>query len=112
MAKMTYKKMKKLFKASEENGEHINGVIVFTADSWDRMYPLESRSYLVSSDNKAFKSNMSGYSIFGTALDLSDCNVRLEAYMRDEKGGKDGWKVDYCYLVSSDNKALSEYKGV
>ena len=97
--KMTYKEMAKLFRDSEENGKHITGVIVFSNDSWDRAYPLDSRSYIVSSDNKAFKPNMCGYSIWGTSIDKTDCNVRLEAYMRDEKGGIDGWKVDYCYLL-------------
>ena len=41
---------------------------------------------------------MSGYSIFGWALDGSDPGVRLEAYMAAEKGGANGWKVDYCYM--------------
>ena len=97
--KMTYKEMKMLFCKSEEDGKHITGVIVFSNDSWDREYPLESRSYIVSSDNKAFKPNMCGYSIWGSSIDGTDSGVRLEAYMRDERGGIDGWKVDYCYLL-------------
>ena len=108
MKKMTYREMAKLFRASEENGEHLNGVIVFTLDSFTQEYPLESRSYMVSSDNKAYKPNMGGYSIFGTSIDKTDCNVRLERYMRDEKGGKDGWKVDYCYMLDDDDKEESQ----
>lgn len=42
---------------------------------------------------------MGGYSIFGSSLDGSDKNVRLEQYMEDEYAGKGGWKVDYCYLI-------------
>lgn len=41
---------------------------------------------------------MSGYSVFGTSLDGTDKNVRLDAYMADEKGGKDGWKIERCYI--------------
>ena len=59
---------------------------------------LESRTYRVSSDSKAYRPNMGGYSIFGWALDGSDPGVRLEAYMAAEKGGPSGWKVDYCYM--------------
>lgn len=104
MKKMTYQEMKKLFEASEEKGKHIEGVIVFTSDSWNQEYPLKARSYYVSSNNKAYKPNMGGYSIFGTSIDKTDCNVRLERYMRDEKGGKDGWKVDYCYLLDEEGQ--------
>ena len=42
---------------------------------------------------------MGGYSIFASSLDSSDRGVRLEQYMAAERGGKDGWKVDYCCLV-------------
>ena len=38
-------------------------------------YPLESRSYVVSSDNKAYRSCMGGYSIFAHNLDGSDRNA-------------------------------------
>lgn len=87
--------------------EAINGVIVFTEDSFDKVYPLESRSYGVSSNNKAWIAGMGGYSIYGSALDGSDNGVRLEAYMWAEKGGENGWKVDYCYMVE-ENGASEE----
>ena len=72
---------------------------MFTEDSWETKYSLESRSYEIGSDNKAFMPNMSGYSIYGSSLDRTDIGVRLEAYMAEERGGTDGWKVDYCYMV-------------
>ena len=53
---------------------------------------------MVSSDNKAFQPNMGGYSIFASSIDGSDPMVRLESYMAAEKGGKDGWKVERCYM--------------
>lgn len=67
----------------------IDGVIVYSPENWDKPYPLESRSYEVSSYNKAFMEGCGGYSIFGSALDGSDVCVRLE---------HTGWKVEYCYL--------------
>ena len=73
-------------------------VVVFTQDSFEKEYSEESRSYIVSSDNKAFLDGMGGYSIYSSSLDGSDVGVRLEAYMAEEHGGKDGWKVEYCYI--------------
>ena len=93
-----YGEMAQKFREAEKNGEHLNGYIVFTEDSFTEKYPLESRTYVVSSDNKAYRPNMGGYSIYGTSLDGTDKNVRLEAYMAAEKGGKDGWKIERCYM--------------
>ena len=31
--------------------------------------------------------------------DGSDPHIRLEAYMAEERGGKDSWRVEYCYLM-------------
>lgn len=106
MKKITYAELKETFRNFNSDkgvtckglGKYITGVIVFTKDSFDIEYSLESRSYRVSSDNKAFIPNMCGYSIFGSALDGTDNGVRLEAYMEEEHGGDNGWKVDYCYL--------------
>lgn len=103
--KMSYKDFKELLiRNNQEEKPAIEGVIVFTQDSFDKDYSLESRSYRVSSDNKAFKSGKIGYSIFGSALDGSDDGVRLEQYMKDEQGGSKGWKVDYCYILEEENK--------
>ena len=81
MEKITYAELASIFRHHEYPGavEHLTGCIVFTEDSFDKPY-------------------MGGYSIYGSALDGSDPLVRLERYMAAEKGGKYGWKVDYCYL--------------
>lgn len=101
MEKITYSELTKRFYSHEATRptEHLTAHIVFTEDSFTKKYPLESRTYVVSSDNKAFIPGMGGYSIYGSALDGSDPCVRLERYMAAERGGKDGWKVDYCYIV-------------
>lgn len=102
--KMTYKELKNYFTEYNKKPGWVNnpikGVIVFKEDNWpDNNYSLESRSYIVSSDNKAFIASMGGYSIYGSSLDGNDKGVRLEQYMEDEYAGKGGWKVDYCYLI-------------
>lgn len=98
---LTYAEMKNFFRAveSERNKQiHVDGYIVFTADSFDQEYTLEARTYRVSSGNKAFQPYMGGYSIYGGSVDGSDPCVRLERYMAAEHGGKNGWKIERCYI--------------
>lgn len=99
---MTYWKMKACFRAVERNKRHITGYIVFSPASFEQEYSLESRTYAVSSDNKAFQANMGGYSIYGSSLDRSDPYVRLEQYMVAEHGGVDGWQIERCYMSRKD----------
>ena len=103
--KITYKELKEIFTNINKNKEPDKyGVIVFTEDSFTKPYSLESRSYKVSSDNKVFKPDALGYSLYGSALDGSDDEVRLESYMKEEHGGSDGWKVDYCYILDNEKE--------
>ncbi len=82
---------------------------MFSPASFARENPLESRTYAVSSDNKAFQPNMGGYSIYASSLDGSDPLVRLERYMAAERGGKDGWQVERCYMMADE---LERAKGL
>lgn len=95
---MSYTELKSLFRKAENEGKHIVGYITFTEDSFDKEYSLESRTYVICSNNKAFQSGMGGYSIYASSVDKSDPLVRLERYMRDEQGGSDGWKIERCYI--------------
>lgn len=81
-----------------EKDEKLNGVIVFKSDSFEKDYPEEERSYVVSSNNKAFYPDACGYSLYGSSLDGSDIGVRLEQYMSYKTGVK-GWEVEYCYFL-------------
>ena len=103
---MTYSELKDYFRQSEKNNQHVTGYITFTEDSFNKPYSEESRTYVVSSDNKAFIPGMGGYSIFGSALDGSDNNVRLDQYMYDEYGMKSGWKVERCYIKDGSKRGL------
>lgn len=99
---MTYSTMKNYFRTAERARQHLTGYIVMSPASFEKEYSLESRTYVVSSDNKAFQPNMGGYSIFAVALDGSDAGVRLEQYMASEYGGKDGWQIERCYMMSDE----------
>lgn len=102
---MKYNELRNIFCTHESSQpkHHLLAYIEFDdVASWGRKYSPEARTYVVSSDNKAFQPNMNGYSIFGSSLDGSDTNVRLERYMTAEKGGKDGWKIKRCEIIGID----------
>ena len=100
---MTYGELRQRFRDHERSypRDHLTANIVFTEDGFTTPYSLTERTYTVSSDNKAYQPNKSGYSIYGSCADGTDAMVRLEQYMAAELGGKDGWKVDYCYMASN-----------
>lgn len=78
------------------NNQHLPkrvGYIVFTADSFDRLYSERSRTYRVDSDAKEFNTRMIGRSLYGSCLDGSDQCVELVGYISG------GWRVEYCILL-------------
>lgn len=104
---MTYAELTRRFREAERNGEaHLEGCIVFTQDSFTEQYSEEARTYVVSSDNKAFIPGMGGYSIYASSLDGSDRMVRLERYMQAEHGGEKGWKIERCYMKNPEQEML------
>lgn len=104
---MTYGEMVSRFREAEKTGGvPLTGYIVFSADSFDKVYSEAERTYAVSSSNKAFMPRMGGYSIYGSSLDGSDKNIRLEQYMADEMGGKDGWKIERCYMKDDSRREM------
>ena len=96
---VTYQELTRRFREAEKQGKHLKGYIVFTADSFQKPYTAFERTYVVSSDNKAFQSGQGGYSIYGSSLDGEDVCVRLDRLMADEYGGKDGFKIERCYVL-------------
>ncbi|MBD5160804.1 MAG: hypothetical protein HDT14_02040 [Oscillibacter sp.] len=98
---MNYSELKKIFQELKRTSprENLTAHIIFTEDSFDRPYPLLSRTYLVSSDNKGFYPHMFSNSIFAYCLDVtSDQGVRLDWLMAEE-GNPGGWKVEDCYIL-------------
>lgn len=90
---MTYPELRDLFveRNKTQLAKPVSACIVFAESNWpDRHYPLRSRTYEVSSDNKAFRSSCCSTSLFGSCLDGTDQMVRLDWYMKDF-GNKGGW---------------------
>lgn len=100
---MKYQELKKLFYTHESScpKTHLTAYLTFSSfgPENDKVYPWESRTYVISSDNKAFQAGMGGYSIFGGCLDGTDRCLRLDGLMADEHGGKVGWVVEDCCVV-------------
>lgn len=96
---MTWEELKARFRKHEATHPtyHLYGYVTFTEDSFDREYSDESRTYRISSNNKAFLPNANGYSIYANCLDGLDCGVRLDWYMEDE-GIRSGWKIEDCRI--------------
>ena len=66
---MTFAEMRSRFCEAENEGkEHLSGYIVFTQDSFDKPYDERSRTYGVSSNNKAFQAGMGAIPSSGRAL--------------------------------------------
>lgn len=66
---MSYQQLKAHLRQAEKDRSHTVGYIVFTADSFDKSYTEEERTYVVGSNNKAFIEGMGGYSIYASSLD-------------------------------------------
>lgn len=118
MIEMSYSEMCALFRSVEKtHSGHVTGYVVVSEDSFTKPYSETERTYVVSSNNKAYQPNMGGYSIHASSLDGSDRGVRLEAYLAAEKGGKDGWKIERCYMRGNEihkahsliNRSRDEY---
>ena len=55
---MSYQQLKAHLRQAEKDRSHTVGYIVFTADSFDKSYTEEERTYVVGSNNKAFIEGM------------------------------------------------------
>ncbi len=110
---MTYRELVSTFREYERQGNdtHLTGYVVISEDSFNEPYPVESRTYEISSNNKAFQPNMGGYSIYASSIDGSDPMVRLERYLAEEKGGSSGWKIDRCYVKEPSKEILDIIAG-
>lgn len=105
LVEVSYYEMTEIFRKVEQEGErHVSGWILFTKESFNANYDFTSRLYATSSNNKAFRPKMLGYSIFGSSVDGTDPHVRLDLYMKDEKGGKDGWEVEKCFIERKEKR--------
>lgn len=81
----------------------LRAVVVFSESTFSKPFTETERSYCFSSDNKGFLPNMNSSSIFGSCLDGTDNNIRLNDYIYYSL------KVDYCYLIY-DSLSIADIK--
>lgn len=105
---MKYKELEQIFIEHEaaDPKYHLDGYITFSSlGSFEAPgYTQLDRTYIVSSDNKAYKPNRLGYSIFGSCLNGHDSHVRLEQYMNRPNG----WVPGECCLLFYQLQAVNE----
>jgi hypothetical protein len=86
---------------SKNPTKHLWALIVFNEKSFTEPLGLIQRAFVVNSKCKRFNPNDPDNSIYGDCLD--GCGkLRLDACMAAEKGGKQGWQVEACYLLPAD----------
>lgn len=97
----SYKKLRESLIKAARSGKRMEAFITFrkTESGTNAVEDEKSRTYIISSREKAFNPGMSGYSIFGTSLDKVYTSVRLDQLMREEKGTGTGWEVEKCGVV-------------
>ena len=96
---MTYPELRDLFVEHNKTqlAKPVSACIVFAESNWpDRHYPVQSRTYEISSDNKAFRSSCCSTSLFGSCLDGTDQMVRLDWYMKDFGNKGMVWPLFYA----------------
>lgn len=100
---MEYKQLKDLLVRHEckQPETHLTAFITFASfgPNDKKEYPWNSRTYVISSNNKAFQPDKGGYSIFGSCLDGTDPCLRLDGLMAAERGDKNGWRVEDCGIA-------------
>ena len=110
---MKYQELKEVFKKLKRKpfNTDLTAHIVFSEESFTEPYSQLSRTYRVSSNNKAYIQRMSSNSIFGYCLDGTDQGVRLDWFIADE-GNKDGWIISDCYILEHmrDAAAIPNYE--
>lgn len=109
---MKYSELKQFFQKFKHDHpkDDLTAHVIFTEDSFAKPYPLLSRTYSFTNNNKAFLSNMGGYSIFACCLDGTDQGIRLDWHMAEERN-VNGWKVQDCYILEQmrDVAAIPHY---
>ena len=105
---MKYQELERIFRAHEADRPkyHLDGLITFSdlGTYEDPSNTQRDRTYIVSSNNKAYKPNSLGYSIFGTCLNGTDTGVRLESFMREPLA----WIPGECGLIYYQLQCVNE----
>lgn len=93
--KLTYRELRERFVEAERIGKHLTGYITFV-DGFIHSMPAYERTFVVSSANPAYQKR--GFSIFGSTIDGTVSDFRLDQIILSEGGGSRGVEIEACYL--------------
>ncbi len=105
---MTYSEMTAKFRAVESKGDHLTGYIIFTPDSFLDPYSEKSRTYCVSSNNKAYIAGMGGYSIVVICLVVLLVSSVFGIFFSSEDTGSAQTMQDVVGEINGDYRAQIE----
>lgn len=79
---------------SKKEHKEMYGIVVFSQDNFDKQYSKESRTYVFSNNNEAFLKNSDSETIYGSNLDGTDVNVRIDKCVKE-------WIIEEAYMAES-----------
>lgn len=106
---MNFQTLKKALCEANKLGKKVEGYITFTQKCRSSFCSVAGRTYVISSDSKAFSMWSLGKPLFGTTLDKSDLAAPLDRYMQPHDGHH-GWEIEDCGLVVYELIATFEHK--
>lgn len=106
---MNFQTLKKALCEANKLGKKVEGYITFTQKYRSSFCSVAGRTYVISSDSKAFSMWSLGKPLFGTTLDKSDLAAPLDRYMQPHDGHL-GWEIEDCGLVVYELIATFERK--
>ena len=83
----------KAHNAENPDADSITAHIVISADSFDEEYTEAERTYVITSNNNAFRDDKKGDAIIISAVDGTDNDVRLDWY---------DWEIESAWIVLED----------
>ena len=79
---------------SKKEHEEMYGVVIFSQDNFDKQYSKESRTYVFSNNNEAFLKKSDSETIYGSNLDGTDVNIRIDKCA-------DEWIIEDAYITDN-----------
>ena len=88
MKQVTFQEMKEQFMDKEDK----YALITYKQDNFEKEFSEQSRTYMVSSNNRCFETGKIANSMFGSCIDGTDVGVRLDWY---------NWRIEKVMILET-----------
>lgn len=88
MREITNQEMHDLFRDTQDK----YALITYKQENFEKEFSEQSRTYMVSSDNRCFETGKIANSMFGSCIDGTDVGIRLDWYK---------WKIEKIMLLET-----------